>query len=295
MTDFAFSDGNSETQERSWPERQYRSHANANTVDKGERRFDTTALHAEGHGQLISHADYIAHCEKYDFVWRSIKLGDRILDIGCGTDLPLMRAINFVQSQANKVLYKNGGAYVGVDMNKLKPTGINWATLIGQCDFTSDEGYNAAFDAINLLNAEGEEATQRGYSMVVALEVIEHMMPPDGFNLLANIRDIMDPEGFAYISTPVYDGKGQARNHLWEYTIEELYDLIEMAGLEVVNRMGTFTSEPQIKRWLKENNPAWLEVYMAAREFHSSGYMSGLFAPMVPNESRNNIWVLRRP
>jgi hypothetical protein len=86
-----------------------------------------------------------------------------------------------------------------------------------------------------------------------------------------------------------------ARNHVHEYFIPELQALIESVGLIVEKRMGTFTTEPQVKRWLKANRPDWLEVYMAAREFHTPGYMSGLFAPMLPDESRNNVWLIRTP
>ena len=276
--------------------RKARHHANAK-VEKDERRFDTTALHFDTHGRLMSHADYIAHCEKYDYAWRSIKMGDRILDVGCGTDAPLMRAINFVQSQATKVMHRAGGCYVGVDLNKLKVTNINWAQLLGEVDMTSDDGYEEALYAIpgnwnEQMKAPADEL--RGYTLVVCLEVIEHMDAPDGKSLLKNMRDLLSDDGRIILSTPVYDGKGQARNHIHEYYIDELRELIKSVGLKVTKRMGTFTAEPQLKAWLKENRPDWLKLYLEAREFHSAGYMSGVLAPMVPDISRNNVWVLER-
>lgn len=277
---------------RSEEPRKVRAHANA-VYEKDERRFDTTALHFDKHGRLMSHADYIAHCEKYDFAWRSVTKGDRILDVGCGTDAPLMRAINFVQSQAAKVLEREGGAYVGVDMNKLKPTAIAWATLIGELDMTSEEGYEAALQAVNP-DADLETDELRGYSLVVCLEVIEHMGVEDGAKLLANMRDLLSDGGRIILSTPVYDGKGQARNHIHEYYVDELKELIESLGLVVSKRMGTFTAEPALKRWMKENRPDWYALYMEAREFHSAGYMSGVIAPMVPDIARNNVWLLYR-
>lgn len=275
-----------------------RQHANAKS-DHEERRFDKTALHFDQHGRLMSHADYLAHCEKYDYCWRSIMKGDRILDVGCGTDLPLMRAINFVQSQAAKVMYREGGCYVGVDLNVLKTTNINWAQVIGELDMTSDVGYETALAAIpgnaNALNDPDQDAELRGYTLIVCLEVIEHMAPEDGKLLLQNMRDLMTPEGRIILSTPVYDGKGQARNHIHEYYVPELQELIESTGLVVEKRMGTFTAEPDLKRWMKANRPDWFKLYMEAREFHSSGYMSGVIAPMVPDIARNNVWLLRKP
>jgi SAM-dependent methyltransferase len=277
-----------------------RAHANAKT-DRPARRFDTTALHADVHGGIISHADYMAHNEKWDYVWRSIKMGERILDVGCGTDMPLVRAICCTQAQATKLLYKNGGCYVGVDLNKLKPTAINWAQVIGEVDMTSEEGYNialmaipgnagATFDA----TAEGDAPELRGYTMIVALEVIEHMGVEDGKRLLENLRDLLSPGGRIVLSTPVYDGKAMARNHVHEYYITELEDLIDEVGLCALKRYGTFTAEPQLKRWLRANRKDWLKLYEEAREFHSAGYMSGVLAPMVPDIARNNLWVLAR-
>ncbi len=275
--------------------RKSRQHMNAKG-DRPERRFDTTALHFDKHGRLMSHADYIAHCEKYDYVWRSIKMGDRILDVGCGTDAPLMRAINFVQAQASKVLPANGGCYVGVDLNKLKETKIAWAQLIGEVDMTSDEGYDVCLAAVNrgIDTTRPDPGLMRGYTLIVCLEVIEHMGVEDGKAMLCNMRDLLSPGGRVILSTPVYDGKGQARNHIHEYYIEELKELVESVGFRVAKRMGTFTSEPQLKTWMKAHRPDWYALYMEAREFHSSGYLSGVIAPMVPDIARNNVWVLEK-
>lgn len=294
--------------------RQLRHHANA-IHEKEDRRFDTTALHYDLHGKQISHADYIAHCEKYDYAWRSIKKGDRILDVGCGTDLPLLKAINWVQAQATKILYKVGGCYVGVDLNPLKATGMNWGETIGELDMTSEEGYDRALravpgnaailDAQTMSDLDPEDAENvavladsdvRGYTLIVCLEVIEHMAPEDGKRLLENFRDLMSPDGRVILSTPVYDGKAMARNHIHEYFIPELQELIESVGLVVSRRLGTFTAEPQLKSHLKKiGRLDLLAMYEEAREFHSSGYMSGVLAPMFPDIARNNVWVITKP
>lgn len=269
-----------------------RRHANAKT-DRPARRFDTTSLHFDVHGGIVSHADYIAHSEKWDYVWRSIKMGDRLLDVGCGTDQMLIRAICGTQAQATKLLHKNGGCYVGVDLNKIKPTGISWAELIGELDVTSEVGYTTALMAIP--GNEVGDGDLRGYTLIACLEVIEHMGVEDGARMLENLRDLLAPEGRIVLSTPVYDGRAMARNHVHEYYVTELAELIYSVGLAVERRMGTFTAEPQLKRWLKANRPDWLALYMEAREFHSAGYMSGVLAPMLPDQSRNNVWVLKRP
>jgi 2-polyprenyl-3-methyl-5-hydroxy-6-metoxy-1,4-benzoquinol methylase len=261
-------------------DRPLRKHANAKIEKDVTRQFDKTALHADLHGRLISHSDYIAHSERWDYVWRSIRKGERIIDVGCGTDTPLMRGINFNLSQSSKVMAKNGGCYIGVDVNKLKPTKINWAQLIGEFDFTT----------------RARELPEFGtFTLAVSLEVIEHMPVADGRRLLEAMRDSLVTGGRIIMSTPVYDGVAMARNHIHEYYADELRDLIlDVGGLEITKRMGTFTSEPQLLRWMKLTHPEWLEIYYASREFHSATYMSGLFAPLVPDISRNNTWLLTK-
>ena len=257
---------------------------------KEARRFDKTALHYNSRGGTVSHADYLAHCEKYDYCFRQIAKGDKILDIGCGTDQPLVKAITKDMTKATGLL-QHGGGYVGADLNAIKrKMGYAWATIVDEVDATDPDNYQRLVPRISSANhwAFGE------YTMGVCLEVIEHMDVPDGRRLLETFWNALAPGGRLYLSTPVFDGH-MARNHVHEYEIPELQELIESVGFVVDRRMGTFTSEPIVKRWLKENHPDWLEVYMASREFHTSGYMSGLFAPMLPDQARNNVWDLRKP
>lgn len=256
-----------------------------------ERRFDTTALHYDQSGRTISHADYMAHCEKYDYAWRQISQGDKILDVGCGTDQALVRAITKDMNKASVYLLKGGGGYVGVDLNKIRnPSQISWATVIGELDATDPD----LWPQIRSRPEAANEILFGEYTLGICLEVIEHMDVPDGQRLLETFREGLAPGGRLVLSTPVYDGKGMARNHVHEYYVDELWALIEEVGLTVERRMGTFTSEPVLLRWLKANRPDWLALYMEAREFHSAGYMSGVLAPMLPDISRNNVWLIRK-
>jgi hypothetical protein len=101
--------------------------------------------------------------------------------------------------------------------------------------------------------------------------------------------DADHPEGgVLLLSTPVYDGKARARNHIHEYTIPELQELLEKAGFKVYQRYGTFMNKNDAKRVM---TPAQKEVYMALSKFYSNDVLSTFLAPLHPDHSRNNVWV----
>lgn len=83
-------------------------------VERDTRDYDTTQLHANGHGKTL-HRDYSAHFWRWSFARSFIGVKDNVLEVGCGEDKPLSKILT-------------GGAaahvnqYVGVDLNKLKPT-----------------------------------------------------------------------------------------------------------------------------------------------------------------------------
>lgn len=230
------------------------------------RRFDKTSCRAASYGKIV-HRDYFAHCMRWSWAARLIEMGERVLDVGCGVDAPLAQVLsgtNFVHG---------GGQYVGVDMNAaVKGHGKTWCRVTPQFDFTARWRELGEFD------------------VVVNFEVIEHMGVADGAALLAAMRGVLKPSGRIYLSTPVFNGSA-ARNHVHEYTVQELQAAIESAGLRVVYRRGTFASYNPLKKVLA---PEHRTVYEALREFHGDDVMACFLAPLYPDASRNNFWCLRR-
>jgi len=235
------------------------------------RRFDKTALTHKSHGEFV-HRDYLAHCLRWGWAAKMIKLGQSVLDVGCGVEAPLA----VVLSNTNFV---HGGQYVGVDMNRKirQGGGRGWCRVIPEFDFT------ARYKELGL------------FDIVTNFEVIEHMPKTDGPVLLRAMRECLKPGGRLLLSTPVFNGKA-ARNHTGpegprEYTVRELQEAIESSGLRVVERRGTFASYHPIKKVL---TPAHLEVYEELREFFGDDLMACFLAPLYPDASRNCFWVLER-
>ena len=186
---------------------------------RDDREFDTTQLHMAGHGKTL-HRDYSAHFWRWSFARRFITAKHNVLEVGCGEDKPLSKILT-------------GGAaahvnhYTGVDLNKLKPSGSQRLTFLGEFNFVAR--YK------ELLKQRPE-----GWDVVVNYEVIEHMKVEHGTNLLKAMFVCTKPGGVLLLSTPVYDGVRHAANHIHEYTVPELQKAIQKAGYVVERRFGTF-------------------------------------------------------
>jgi 2-polyprenyl-3-methyl-5-hydroxy-6-metoxy-1,4-benzoquinol methylase len=252
-------------------------------IVRDQRDYDQTSLRRSFHGANL-HRDYSAHFFRWSFARRFIKPTHHVLEVGCGTEKPLAR-----------LLFKNSmplaASYTGVDLNPLTPEGAGAkATFVGEFNFVKD----------------GKKlARPGGYDVIVHLEVIEHMHVKLGAQLLKRCFELLAPGGTMLMSTPVYDGKRHAANHIHEYTVEELQTATEKAGFTVERRFGTFMDLRHIKQ--SRNGkviPEGLDRETAMRigevaellcEYFDRDAISNIFGPLYPDHSRNNLWLCRRP
>lgn len=244
---------------------------------RDDRDYDTTQLHEAGHGRTL-HRDYSAHFWRWSFARRFITPKDHVLEIGCGEDKPLSKILT-------------GGAaahvasYVGVDLNKLKPSASQRLTFHGEFNFVAR--YK------ELLKARPE-----GFDVLVHLEVIEHMKPEHGASLLRACLAALKPGGVMLMSTPCYDGVRHAANHIHEYTVPELQKVTEKAGFVVERRFGTFMDIKHIGKvdlGDAKLNDAIKVLRPKLAEYFDNDAISNLFGPLYPDHARNNLWVCRKP
>jgi 2-polyprenyl-3-methyl-5-hydroxy-6-metoxy-1,4-benzoquinol methylase len=261
--------------------------AKSKEVQRDQRDYDTTQLHESGHGRIL-HRDYSAHFWRWSFARRFITAKDNVLEVGCGEDKPLSKILT-------------GGAaahvnhYTGVDLNKLKPSNRQRLTFHGEFNFV--ERYKELL-----------KARPAGWDVVVNYEVIEHMKVEHGIKLLKAMFTCVKPGGVLLLSTPVYDGKRHAANHIHEYTIPELQKYIEKTGFKIEQRFGTFMDikhigkmKPQIMPSINppESDEMFREsirqVASALSRYFDSDAISNIFGPLYPDYARNNLWVCRKP
>lgn len=240
-----------------------------------DRQFDQTSLRESGHGQLV-HRDYAAHFFRWGFAKKGFITHDvtTVLDIGCGPDLALMKVL---LGGGPKQLPKH---YTGVDLNSIRYKGRPSRATIHQ--------------HANFLDPAWRKATLTPpYGLLTCFEVIEHMPVPEGLALLKAAREQVAKDGHFLLSTPVFNGAA-ARNHIHEYTIPELQGQVEKAGWTVAKRYGTFASWPELKKALQHSHAGkpHLDTIMALRDYYDGEVLSCFLAPLYPDASRNNLWVL---
>lgn len=251
-----------------------------------EKIFDQTFLRENRDGYKV-HRDYAAHYFRWGWTINrngEVTIVDKtVLDIGCGPDLPLINVASY-GSQLPK-------SYVAVDLNpigkKLAKSQQERITLYGNTDFTEPATWEM------LLANHGK------FERIISFECIEHMPKAYGWKLLWGARQLLADDGIFLLSTPVYDGKHMARNHVHEYTVEELQRLVEAAGFRVVKRYGTFGNVIDMKRglraWLDERGYDQLagdEIMDALGEYYAPDVMANFVAPLLPDLARNNVWRL---
>lgn len=226
----------------------------------------------------IIHRDYIAHCLRWSHTIRNSKVGETVLDLGCA-DAPLGMAY-----YTNKYKPK---AYVGVDIRK--------SILEKAAKNLEKAKFKKEFICCNMIT-EFNKIPKKKYSIITSFEMIEHIEGHHVEPLLKNIKDLMGPKTMFFLSTPCYDGKHQAGNHVKEWYYQELKDLLQK-HFRIEEHYGTFMSQKDLKRALKDNQPyadLAMELFGPLHDYYDSNMLSVIYAPLFPAYSRNCIWKLRK-
>lgn len=252
-----------------------------------ERAIDKTSLsidQAEARGFI--HRDYIAHCLRWSHVAKYLQQSGRyktarILDVGCGKELPLAKLLH------SSRLAPTEGWYVGVDPNKLAMPE----------QFANAKWKPTILDQMNVLDLSlVPQGINVGLAaqptVLVCFEVLEHVQPAMARRMLAKFRELLAPDGVAFISTPVWDPHvGAADNHINEMRFHALGRAILDAGFSISDVWGTFASQRDYKDQLAEW-PGLGNVFSALSEYYDSNLLATIFAPLFPDESRNCLWKL---
>ena len=243
------------------------------------KEIDNTHLsidQAEERGFI--HRDYIAHCLRWTHVAKYLNLKARyktarIIDIGCGKDIPLAKMLMTMRMAPAQ--------YLGIEYNKL-----DVPSMYDNTKFKPDIISGIDFTKIEPGTVPG--GLQYGYS--VCFEVLEHVEPLKAIEILQHLPKFLRRESVSWFSTPCWDEKvGAAANHVNEMTYEAFGSLLEEMGYKILNKWGTFASIKDYKHELLKYID-WNIMFTKLSGYYDTNYLATIFAPMFPAQSRNCLW-----
>lgn len=263
------------------------ANARNKSIDKTYLSIDN----AEDRGFI--HRDYIAHCLRWTHVlkrlyerktWQTA----RILDVGCGRELPMA-----------KLLYSSKlipAAYFGVDVGPVNDE--DYQKLKGDMAARSKIFENTNFlelDQLDVNTGHPDTIVAHDTSMlpniVTSFEVLEHVEPRMMFDMLEHMKRLTSDDARFFISTPCWNRTDCAANHVNEMLYESLGAGFERHGFVVENVYGTFASIRDYEHLL---NPEQKKMFDNLRAYYDSNFLSCIFAPLFPAQSRNCLWELRK-
>lgn len=239
----------------------------------------------------IVHRDYIAHVLRWSHVIKNCEIGERVLDLG-SADGPMAMAL--YTNRYKPQLYmgcdiRNAMVEKGREKMKQAP----WAQFL-EVDLCK-----------NFENVKAQYTVTP--SIITSFEFVEHIPEVEVEPFLINVKSMMNADSRFFLSTPCYDGKNKADNHIKEWTYQELKDLL-LKHFTIEDHFGTFMSQKDLKKALEENNiyanrilsqfanlneGPQESLFEMLRNYYDSNLLSILFAPLFPSYSRNCIWRLK--
>lgn len=229
----------------------------------------------------IYHRDQFAHYLRWTHVLKEAKIGQTILDFGCGSGEML------------EVFYRNKfrpKKYLGLDVRQR--TIEENQEKFGKLDF-------AEFRACDLCQPELDLG--QTFDVITCFEVIEHIGHENADAFLDNIAYHCDDNTTVYLSTPNYDPQvGAAANHTLKRAdgTEEIgeWDHFELQKklseyFTIEKKYGTFAS---MKDYKPDLNDWQQKMFDALCDYYDTNLIANIMAPLIPAEhARNCLWVLK--
>jgi len=250
------------------------------------KKYNTTDLDPQtAFERHVFHRDQFAHYLRWTHILKEAKIGEKIVDFGCG------------KGNLLEVLYRNKfkcEKYIGIDIrNKTilssqeKYKNVEWA------EFLTEDLVNPQ-NGVNFQNFNADK--------VCSFEVLEHVGKQNADKFMENFINCGNDNATYYISTPNFDEKvGAAGNHTYdsgdgrgvaiqEFSYNELKELFEKHA-KIIDSFGTFAS---IRDYKPLMNDWQTKMFEHLKSYYDSNLVSNIMAPFFPEYSRNTMWVLKR-
>ncbi len=221
---------------------------------------------------------------------KKLKRPIRVLDVGCGEMNTVRLFYRSFVCKKSDVIEK----YYGVDIDVLM---IKNAT----------EKYRQVYRTCNaefIGGAEGWDLTVKprlafpdGYfDLIISFEFLEHIKPEYVMPILKEVNRLLNNEGVALISTPNSNGSNKIlpKDHVYEYSFEELTELFRRAGFLLCGAYGTCINISKLPPKEKELLRGVIKRFNGAFG-KNTAFTSVALAPFFdPKRCKNVIYHLRK-
>lgn len=237
------------------------------------------------------HRDYIAHCLRWSHVCkvlmeRHLYKTARILDVGCGRELPMAKML--YSSRLIPLMY------FGVDAGPIEDEACK-KVAAGKFPHTLWERTNFLELTQEDVSLNTDVPSQP--NIVTCFEVLEHVEPKMMIDMLEHMKRLTSDDCRFFISTPCWNRTDCAANHVNEMLYESLGSCFERHGFIVEAVHGTFASIRDYGHLLdREDCVSGVpqELFQKLRAYYDTNFLSCVFAPLFPAQSRNCLWELRK-
>lgn len=237
--------------------------------------------------------DELMHIGRYSNAAKTMcdlskKLGRpiRVLDVGCGE-------MNTVRLFYRSIICKKSDvleAYYGVDIDTQMIE--NATERYGQVYKTC----NASYIQRDLTVDPKLDFSDGYFDMIISFEFLEHIRTIYAEPILREISRLLSNRGVALISTPNSNGSNKVlpKDHIYEYSFEELTDMFSRSGLLLEGAYGVCINISKIPKEEKERLSSLIKRFEGAFG-RDSAFMSVAIAPLFnPRYCKNVIYHLRR-
>ena len=249
------------------------ANARNKAVDKTYLSLDT----AEERGFI--HRDYIAHCMRWSHVIKRLNerkgwATARLLDVGCGRELPLAKTL-----YSSRYIVEQ---YYGVDAGPIEDAAMKV--------FEGHKFPLKVWENCDLMQMEQSDFDDRAINWMTMFEVAEHVEPAHLVAMLRKMNTFCSTDATFFVSTPCWNRTDCAANHVNEMTYECFGAVLEGCGWKIDAVYGTFASIRDYEHLLHKLDPPLNKVFNELREYYDTNFLSCVFAPLFPAQSRNCLW-----
>lgn len=219
------------------------------------------------------------------------KKGTNVVDVCCGRSLmlPLLRYYS-----------KEINSYTGVDICEanIREAKRGASEKLKEEDLESYYPFKVNWILSNV--AEMTNHIEAGFAdVVIYTSALEHMHKDVGTQSLKECYQIMNPTSVMFLSCPNTPGNGyetQYAAHVYEWGYQELKDMLDEIGFEIINEIGLVMKVKKMKEFFTSDQVSdeMKQFYNKMASYVPSAWLSSIVSIPYPEQSDEILFVVKK-